>query len=318
MVPKPRLEKFFSVFSSDARVLVLINADPDAIASAMAVKRLLWRKVAEVTITHFNIISRPDNLAMIRLLVPDMKPLKDVCRKRYTRVGVVDSQPDHHECFAEFRCDVIIDHHPVSCDSGRFNDIRPDYGSCSSIMTEYLKAARIQPSQKLATALVLGIKTDTGGFLRQTSLDDVKAFQYLYRYANPYLLKRIEQAELDDQDADHLSQAIRNRIIRNDVVFSHAGEVSNPDQCVITADFFMKIVTVHWSIVSGLYQDKLVIILRNDGIRKSAGNLAKKAFGGVGSAGGHKTMARAEISRDELKPGMNIQQWIIDRIEKYM
>jgi nanoRNase/pAp phosphatase (c-di-AMP/oligoRNAs hydrolase) len=318
MVAKARLEKFYSVFSGDCRVLVLINADPDAIASAMAVKRLLWRRVSEVTISHFNIISRPDNLAMIRLLVPDIRPLKEVQDRPFNRVVVVDSQPDHHECFAMYRCDVIIDHHPLSCDSGVFNDIRPDYGSCSSILSEYVKAARIKPSQKLATALVLGIKTDTGGFLRQTSLEDVKAFQYLYRYANPYLLKRIEQAELGDGDADHLSQAIRNRIVRDDMVFSHAGEVSNPDQCVITADFFMKIVTVHWSVVSGLYQDKLIIILRNDGIRKSAGHLAKNAFGKYGSAGGHKTMARAEISRDSLEPGLDIQAWIIERIEKYI
>ncbi|MFH1155398.1 MAG: DHH family phosphoesterase [Pseudomonadota bacterium] len=317
MVAKARLEKFYSVFSGDSRVLVLINADPDAIASAMAVKRLLWRRASEVTISHFNIISRPDNLAMIRLLVPDIRPMKEISGNQYSQVVVVDSQPDHHECFAEFRCDVIIDHHPVSCDSGKYNDIRPEYGSCSSILAEYIKAARIKPSQKLATALVLGIKTDTGGFLRHTALEDVKAFQYLYQYANPYLLKRIEQAELGDEDADHLSQAIRYRILRNNMVFSHAGEVSNPDQCVITADFFMKIVSVHWSIVSGLYQDKLVIILRNDGIRKSAGHLAKKAFGKYGSAGGHKTMARAEISRDDLEPGTNIQQWIIERIEKY-
>ena len=63
-----RLRRFYDLFSCENQVLVLINADPDAIASAMAVKRLLWRKVAGVSIAHVNIVKRPDNLTMIRLL----------------------------------------------------------------------------------------------------------------------------------------------------------------------------------------------------------------------------------------------------------
>jgi len=63
-----KLRRFYKNFSGEDRVLVVINADPDAIASAMAIKRLLWRKVAGVTISNVNVISRPDNAAMIRLL----------------------------------------------------------------------------------------------------------------------------------------------------------------------------------------------------------------------------------------------------------
>jgi len=55
---KETLKNFLNLFSSNSRVLVIINADPDSIASAMAVKRLLWRKVNEVVIAHFNKISR--------------------------------------------------------------------------------------------------------------------------------------------------------------------------------------------------------------------------------------------------------------------
>ncbi|MGB9499070.1 MAG: hypothetical protein ACKVE4_04835 [Dissulfuribacterales bacterium] len=48
--------------------MIVINADPDSIACAMAVKRILWRRVNNVTISKINIITRPDNMAMIRLL----------------------------------------------------------------------------------------------------------------------------------------------------------------------------------------------------------------------------------------------------------
>jgi nanoRNase/pAp phosphatase (c-di-AMP/oligoRNAs hydrolase) len=63
-----KLRRFYDSFEGENNVLILINADPDSIASAMAVKRLLWRKVSSVTISNINIIKRPDNIAMIRLL----------------------------------------------------------------------------------------------------------------------------------------------------------------------------------------------------------------------------------------------------------
>ncbi|ACN17138.1 conserved hypothetical protein [Desulforapulum autotrophicum HRM2] len=312
-----RLEAFLACFSPESRVLVVINADPDAIACAMAVKRLLWRKVSVVSIAYFNEISRPDNLAMLRLLGADLVLLPKIDERKFNSFVVVDSQPDHHECFAMFRYDAIIDHHPLSCDVGKFNDIRGGYGACSTMLTEYLKAARIKPSAKLATALVFGIKSDTSGFLRQATIEDVKAFQYLYRYANPYLLTRIEQAEFEEEHLDILAATIQTRKIINNRIYAHAGKVSNPDECVITADFFMRISSINWSIVSGVYNENLVIIFRNDGLRKSAGTAVKQAFGDLGSAGGHKSMARVEIAMKDLPPDLDLGPWIIDRMEKH-
>ncbi|MBI9091003.1 MAG: DHH family phosphoesterase [Desulfobacterium sp.] len=312
-----RLEGLLGCFSGESRVLIIINADPDAIASAMAVKRLLWRKVSEVTITYFNEISRPDNIAMVRLLDAGLVPLAKINDRNFNAFVVVDSQPDHHECLAMFPYDAVIDHHPLSCDVGRFNDIREGYGACSTMMTEYLKAAGVKPSAKLATALLLGIKTDTSGFLRQAGMEDVKAFQYLYRFANIHLLTRIEQAELGEEHLETLAAAIRSRTILHNRIYAHAGKIANPDQCVITADFFMRISSVNWSIVSGVYNATLIIIIRNDGLRKNAGTAAKQAFEAVGSAGGHKSMARVEIPMAELDSGLDIGTWIIQQMEKH-
>ena len=73
-----KLKRFYAQFSADDNVLILINADPDSIASAMAVKRLLWRRVAGVTISNINVIKRPDNLAMIRLLGVNMTHIDEI------------------------------------------------------------------------------------------------------------------------------------------------------------------------------------------------------------------------------------------------
>ncbi len=316
------VRKFYAQFASDDHVLVLINADPDAIASAIAVKRLLWRKVASVTLSNINIIKRPDNIAMIRLIGTQLTHISKIKATQHTRFVIVDSQPGHSELFQKFNFDVIIDHHPETESEAPFKDVRPEYGANASIMTEYLKAAKIKPSAKLATALFLGIKTDTHDFERQTLIEDIRAFQFLFRHANMHLVRRIELADLTPDFLKYFEIALRTRRIRKQKAFIHLGKVQNPDICVIIADFFMRLNNVNWSIVSGYYKNNLVIIFRNDGIRKNAGKLAQQSFGAFGSAGGHKSMARAEIPFSNLEGTVKVQNdhaillWVMRCIQK--
>lgn len=317
-----KLRRFYDQFSNDDRVLIVINADPDSIASAMAVKRLLWRKVAGVTICHINIINRPDNMTMVRLLGISIIHLDKIDEKQFNRFVIVDSQPDHHESFKPFKFDVIIDHHPETGVKAPFQDIRPKYGANASIMTEYLRAAKIKPSAKLATGLFFAIKTDTSNFKRQTTIEDVRAFQFLFRHANIYLIRKIEQSELRLDFLQYFKHALEKIRIHKGRAFVHLGSVVSPDVCVLIADFFMRVVSVKWSIVSGLHGNLLIIVFRNDGIRKNAGKAAKLGFAQIGSAGGHKSMARAEIALSDLSQYVNYKddkkllRWIIDRIEK--
>ena len=282
-------------------MLVVISADPDAIASAMAVGRLLWRKVDSVTISCVNAVDRPDNLAMIRLLKVALVPFAQLPFNTFTKTVLVDSQPSHHKLMARSSPQVVIDHHPDTGCSALFTDIRPTYGATATILTEYLRAARIIPSRNLATALYHAIKTDTDDFKRQTLIEDVRAFQYLFRRANIPLARRISQAELRLDYLKYFKTALLHMRLRKGRVFVHLGPVANTDICVIIADFFMRIHTVRWSIVSGTCDSKLVVIFRNDGSRKNAGRVAKESLGCFGSAGGHKTMARAEINLAEIE-----------------
>lgn len=319
---RENVRRFFRQFRPNTRVLVIINADPDAIASAMAVRRLLWRKVAEVVIAHFNRISRPDNLALIQLTESGLKGLAEVDKTQFDHFVIVDSQADHHEAFAGFTYTAVIDHHPVSCADASYTDIRPGYGACSTILTEYLKSWKIRPSPKLAAALMMGIKTDTADFTRQATLRDIRAFQHLYQFADINIVTKVERAFLTDEDLDFLATAIERRQVASNRVFFHAGKITKPDELVMVADFFLSIAGINWSIVSGVVDRYLIVILRNDGLRKGAGNTAKEAFSKYGSAGGHKTMARAELSLHLIRKetGTAAQKflsgWVMERIEK--
>lgn len=296
-----KLRRFYQQFVNDDHVLIVISADPDSIASAMAVRRLLWRKVASVSISNINAIKRPDNMAMIRLLNLNLIYIDAVDMNRYTRFVIVDSQPEHHELFRNIHPDVIIDHHPYSGTDAPFLDIRPLYGATASIMTEYLRAANIKPSARLASGLCYAIKTDTSNFERQTHIEDVKSFQFLFKHANIALIRKIEHSELKVEFLQYFRTALQTMRMAKGKIFVHLGEVINPDVCVLVADFYMKVDSVNTSVVSGLYGNKIVIVLRTDGLRRNAGKTAQRGFGQIGSAGGHKTMARAEIQISDLE-----------------
>ena len=109
-----RLRRLLGLFSREDRLLIVINADPDAMASAMALKRLLWRQISTTTIVHINTIRRPDNLAMIRLLKLGLLPIQKVNSGEFTRFAILDSQPAHDPSFGAINFDVIIDHHPAT------------------------------------------------------------------------------------------------------------------------------------------------------------------------------------------------------------
>jgi nanoRNase/pAp phosphatase (c-di-AMP/oligoRNAs hydrolase) len=319
---KEKLRRFHDPFTGNDNVLVVINADPDAVGSAMAVRRLLWRRVSGVTISNVNTIDRPDNLAMLRLLGVTLIPFAELQLDHFSRLVIVDSQPNHSGPMSELDPTVIIDHHPDTKPKAPFVDIRPHYGATSTILTEYLRAARIKPSAKLATGLWHGIKTDTSDFTGRTQIEDVRAFQYLFRHANIHLARKIEQADLRKDYLKYFRTALKSVRLRQGRAFVHLGPVTNPDVCVIIADFFMRINTVKWSIVSGLYKKTLTIIFRNDGIRRNAGGVASDSFGHIGSAGGHKNMARAEIDVGRLrklvdyKDSDKLLQWISRQVQK--
>ncbi|MBW1916505.1 MAG: DHH family phosphoesterase [Deltaproteobacteria bacterium] len=298
---RERLRKLYKLFAHDDRLLILIDADPDSIASALALKRLLWRRVATCVIVPIRPITRPQNQTMVRLLEIPLVAYEKIDPREFSRKALVDSQPSHHERLADLDYDLIIDHHPLHPQTeAPFLDIRPKYGATATILTEYLRDAKIKPSLKLATALFYAIKTDTSNFESHSTEADVRAFHFLFQFTRRALVRRIEIAELTLGMLKYFRRGLGRWQIHHDRLYSFVGSVPTPDLLVMLADFFLRLVEISWSIVAGIYQDKLIVIFRNDGLRKNAGRLANKAFGKLGSAGGHPASARAEIPLEAL------------------
>ena len=299
-----QLEQLLKLFNKDENWLIVINADPDALGSADALRRMMARRVNTVGIAQINEIQRPDNLSLIRYCrIPTQKLIPNLAAQ-FDKFALVDSQPHHNPEFKGLDFSVVIDHHPLSQENlvqADFVDIRPQYGSVCTMMTEYLYNMHIRPAKLLATALMYGIRCDTRTFEREFTDADMAAFKYLNKYADSKLMNRISRSEFHLDWMRYISRAFYNLRRIGKGLFAYCGSVENPDILVIVADFFTRVHDVPWVVVSGTADCKLVSIFRGDGQRRHMGTMAQKLMNGMGSAGGHKQAARAEVPLENLK-----------------
>ncbi len=107
-------------------------------------------------------------------------------------------------------------------------------------------------------------------------------------------MRRILRSEYLLQWLPLFSRAFRSLQNCRKGAHAHIGDVKSPDLLVAIADFFTRVHGLRWVAVSGVHQEILVVIFRGDG-SQDMGVLASSNFGEVGSAGGHKNMARAEV-----------------------
>lgn len=298
-----QMEHLLSLFKREDRWLICVNADPDALASAMALKRIMARRVQTVGLAQVNEITRPDNLEMVQSLRIPTKKLTPTLSAQYDKFAVVDSQPHHHDGFAPFNFSVVIDHHPLSEENpvqAEYVDIKPEYGANSTMLAEYLYNLGIKPGKLLGTALLYGIKTDTSSFERPFCEKDIRAFQYLLKYGDQNLLRKIYRSEFHLDWLKYFSQAFYKMRVMNHGLYVYMDEVDSPDILVILADFFLRVQGISWTVIAGQVDETVVGIFRGDGIKRDMGKMASRLFKNIGNAGGHKSMARAEVPLENL------------------
>lgn len=292
-----RAERIRQLLDDRERVGILLqdDPDPDALASGLALRALLGRTKPSAPLITFGRITRPENVAMLLALEIEVEHVTPRDLSRFDALAIVDAQPTFfEESLPEIA--VVIDHHPEAKGwRATFRDVRPSYGATATILTEYLRAADVKITERVATALFYGIKSDTLHLERCGGRADMEAFAFLYQLANHNTLRRIERPELPLDALDALGDALVHRQIIHNALFAHLGSVSRPDLIPQFADLCLQVSGIEWSVVSGLTGDELHISVRNVGYVRAAGDVVAEAFGQLGSAGGHRTAAKAVI-----------------------
>ncbi len=302
-------------------ILVHNHPDPDAIASALALRTLLGRNKKTATIGYLGEkISRPENVAMVQLLGIEVMILSREDIRTFDSIALVDVQPSYFRGSVT-SIDSVIDHHPRTpeCDA-KFTEISSEEGATATIMTRFLRAAQVEIPARLSTALLYGIKTDTITLNRGADLDDIEAFTYLYNKADLGLLRKIESKNIYSEEVKCYGEALSRHWIKDGIIFMNLGRIEKEHLISQLADMGIRVEGVEWSIAFGIISGShIVICVRKIGSVRSAGRLLFELFNEIGSAGGHRSYAKAVIPMEEVKKLIgktyrkSIEQWM-DRV----
>jgi nanoRNase/pAp phosphatase (c-di-AMP/oligoRNAs hydrolase) len=292
---RQKIRELRKLVSDDDRIAIVLqdDPDPDAMSSAIALRALLGRNKQTTPIFAFQPVTRPENRTMTHLLEIEVAPAVTAELATYDKIAMVDVEPPY---FGDKlpRADIVIDHHPgYQAGISPFEDIRVNYGATATILTEYLVTNEYRISERLATALLYGIRSDTLALSRRATEADIEAFTHLYPIANYNLLRQIDRPELPLSFARMLSKAMGRLDVRDGLIALHLGTVERDDLIVQMADFCLQFEGVEWVAVSGKLGSNLVVAVRNHGVRGNAGEMVKRIFGDIGAAGGHRNMAKA-------------------------
>ncbi|MEO8070012.1 MAG: DHH family phosphoesterase [Acidobacteriota bacterium] len=300
---RARVQQYQRYFADADRVLILLHdePDPDALAAGLALRNVLRRTRTTAIIGARRGITRPENLRMADLLDIQLESITPDEFASFDRIATVDVQPHYFGGLLP-RVDLVVDHHPEQPGyTAVFKDIRADYGSTCTILTEHLRAVDVNISERTATAMLYAIKSDTLFFARQTNRLDLEAFSFLYPLADPALIRKMEGAEITLERLEHVTRALAASRLRNRVFSAFMGETSREDFIPYTADFLLQVEDVKWTIVSGIVGGQLIVSVRNLGYSRNAGEFVKANFGDIGSAGGHRSMAKAVVPIERFR-----------------
>lgn len=301
--PQGRLDSLHAAaVAGEGPVLVAVHdyPDPDCLAAALAAKQVLagWRIPA--LIAYGGGIGRPENKAMIGLLEIDLALFERIDLAKCRGAVLVDSQPGAGNLSlpAGVPLLAVIDHHPVVENfppSVPLCDIRPDYGSTSAIMLEYLETAGSEIAPVLATALFLGIRTDTDGLERDASRRDVEAYVKLLPAVDLKLAAKITHPPLTDEYFHMLSNALADACRFGEAVVANLGPVEVPDLLSAMSDLLVQSKGAAWALAVGWKDRKVYLSLRIRQPRRNAASIMRRTVGPEGRGGGHALAAGGQI-----------------------
>jgi nanoRNase/pAp phosphatase (c-di-AMP/oligoRNAs hydrolase) len=320
--PTP-VSRLLDLLKPKRKLLILTHndPDPDAIAAAVALRELLMRKSSiRVTIAYGGIISRAENIAMVKLLSLGLRPLSDIDIRDFPTIATIDTQPGAGNCpLGQKRLpQIVIDHHrPLRKQTKKadFIDVRYEAGSSSSILVEYFSQAELAFSTRIATALYYGIISDISGWGRESKPGDVQALAKITPFINMKKLSRIQHPRMPRAHYSRIAEAYGSATIHKDAVVCDMKSVKGPEFVAQLADKLVRLEGTRWSFVVGQCGDTVHFSLRTILAGRNVDRLAVAIARGLGTGGGHAHFAAGQVYPEKYKQEheVSLSQLLIDR-----
>lgn len=267
--------------------------DPDAIASAYGMQRLLMHRGIRSTICYKGKIDRYSTEKLREMMQIEFLNIEDLeaVLTEEDEVILVDAQKGNSNIINMTGDEIIcIDHHPYNDKfQYRFKDIRPEIGACATMVAQYFFENEVPMDEKIATALTYGIRIDTNNLSRGVSKLDFEMIYRMYDLCDYETIHMLENSNLCFEDLVAYSKAISSIEVYDNISFADTGE-----DCPVIAnisDFMLALKEVSFSVVYSRKDGGIKLSVRSEKASLDAGKIVGKALRGIGNGGGHAAMA---------------------------
>lgn len=276
--------------------------DHDAVASAFALQEFLKHFGVKSRLTYDGDIQRDSLLDMIDSLKIDIKHVSSFDMRESDKIVIVDGCKGNKNVTDLIGDEIgVVDHHQVDkAEDVPFNDIRPDFGACSSIIYTYFNSHTLTIPQNVASALLIGINMDTALLTRGVSENDIFAYSALYTLSDIRLVNSILRNYIQQKDLRFYKEAIEKVSIHDNVAYCYFPEGCNQNMLGILGDFFLALSEVDFVILLAKNGEKINFSLRNESSRWNCSAVIQQALQGIGFGGGHADMAGGIINEISL------------------
>jgi nanoRNase/pAp phosphatase (c-di-AMP/oligoRNAs hydrolase) len=278
--------------------------DHDAIASGFALRRLLEHYGFCCELCYGGELQSDTLSESIRMLEIPVIAASDLVLTDRSQVILVDGFAGNKNVTNLAGTLVgIIDHHaPPEISTCRFCDIRPSYGSCSTIIYLYYLETAVEIASSVATALLMGIMMDTAYMTRGVAPVDLAAFSGLFFKGNWERAAYVLRNCLSTRDLPVIRYAINNCRINGDVCFVELENSCSPELLGLLSDYFLSFKEIHFVVTWELSDEECRISVRSEDAGRPADAIIRETLKGIGSGGGHMHMSGGSIPKG-LFPG---------------
>ena len=204
------------------------NPDPDALASALAMKHLCDSMGHSSTIIHGGMVEHQQNRTMVKLLNMDLRKLildweiEDLLKQSDIVICVDFSHPGANNVLPE-KCvpHIVIDHHTSEeRPAGDVILVRSEFAATSSLVASVLMNSGVEMNAEIATALAFGIRTDTLGFTRSFNAVDLRALSWLGAWIDWDLMRSFESPPRSQEVLSIFKQALSEASLENGLMLA--------------------------------------------------------------------------------------------------
>lgn len=305
-ISQTKLDELLSVIDPSHPLVIQVHdfPDHDAVAAGYGLQRLLAVRKIDAVICYSGTIQSASLEEAIRVLEIPLVDSSDLILGKDSQIVLVDGFIGNKNV-TELAGTVValVDHHtPPEKPEVPFADIRPHYGSCSTMIYEYYTETGIEVERSVATALLMGLMMDTAFMTRGVTVQDMNAFSTLFFRGDWELSTRTLRNSLSLIDLGVFREAINSCEVAGDFAFVPIHKECSPEVTAITADFFLGLREIRFVVVLVPDRDEYRISVRSEDLSRQSDVIIRRALRGIGYGGGHVHMGGGTIPRD-LFPG---------------